>query len=121
MKVREAARRSLALLRALSAAPARSDVPRPWLPRSRFLRDVLLHLVVGALVLAALHLTPEWRWLATKEDQALDWIVAMHAGVSPGDFRGVPQVFIDGQRIGGSDDLETWLSSRQEAQARTAA
>jgi len=32
-----------------------------------------------------------------------------------------PQVFIDGQRIGGSDDLESWLKNRQKVRARTAA
>ncbi len=32
-----------------------------------------------------------------------------------------PQVFIDGKRIGGSDDLRQWLEGRQERTTRTAA
>lgn len=32
-----------------------------------------------------------------------------------------PQVFIDGERIGGSDDLRQWLQGRQERTTRTAA
>lgn len=32
-----------------------------------------------------------------------------------------PQVFIDGKRIGGSDDLRQWLQGRQERTTRTAA
>ena len=32
-----------------------------------------------------------------------------------------PQVFINGQRIGGSDDLEEWLDNREEGLARSAA
>ena len=32
-----------------------------------------------------------------------------------------PQVFIDGERIGGSDDLQVWLDSRQKSATRTAA
>ncbi|MGB5490007.1 MAG: glutathione peroxidase [Woeseiaceae bacterium] len=32
-----------------------------------------------------------------------------------------PQVFVDGKLIGGSDDLQTWLESRKEAQTRSAA
>lgn len=45
-------------------------------------------------------------------DQTLRAVSSVHS---------YPQVFIDGQRIGGSDDLENWLKSRQEARARTAA
>ena len=45
-------------------------------------------------------------------DQALRAVSSVHS---------YPQVFIDGQRIGGSDDLEKWLNSTQAAQARTAA
>lgn len=32
-----------------------------------------------------------------------------------------PQVFVDGRRIGGSDDLQEWLESRRARDARTAA
>ena len=32
-----------------------------------------------------------------------------------------PQVFIDGKLIGGSDDLQAWLESRQNRESRTAA
>ncbi len=32
-----------------------------------------------------------------------------------------PQVFVDGQRIGGADELEQWLAERQTAMARSAA
>jgi glutaredoxin-like protein len=32
-----------------------------------------------------------------------------------------PQVFIDGERVGGSDDLQVWLDSRQKSATRTAA
>ena len=32
-----------------------------------------------------------------------------------------PQVFVDGQRIGGADDLEEWLKTQQAANTRTAA
>ncbi|MCP5089849.1 MAG: glutathione peroxidase [Gammaproteobacteria bacterium] len=45
-------------------------------------------------------------------DQTLRAVSSVHS---------YPQVFIDGQRIGGSDDLEKWLRNRQEARARTAA
>jgi glutaredoxin-like protein len=33
------------------------------------------------------------------------------------DGKSYPQVFIDGQRIGGSDDLAAWLSEREPARA----
>ncbi|MCP4303115.1 MAG: hypothetical protein GY783_21235 [Gammaproteobacteria bacterium] len=45
-------------------------------------------------------------------DQTLRAVSSAHA---------YPQVFIDGQRIGGSDKLQEWLDSRQESRARTAA
>ena len=32
-----------------------------------------------------------------------------------------PQVFVDGQRIGGSDALQQWLEQRQATKARSAA
>jgi len=45
-------------------------------------------------------------------DQALRAVSTTHS---------YPQVFVDGQRVGGSDDLERWLEQRQGVDTRSAA
>ncbi len=45
-------------------------------------------------------------------DQALRALSPQHS---------YPQVFVDGQRVGGADDLEQWLASRQDSETRSAA
>ena len=66
-----------------------------WLPRSRYWRDVVVSLALGCVVALALRSAPETGWLATKQDQAMDWMLRMHSGVSPAEYRGVPFVFVD--------------------------
>lgn len=77
--------KKLRMLREALADPAgRAPVRKVrGLPDSRFWRAVLFNLVVGGATLAALRLAPDWPWLATREEQALDWMVRMQAGVAP--------------------------------------
>ena len=77
-------------------AVRQSEEPRwLWLPRSRYWRDVVVSLGLGCVLALALRAAPETGWLATKQDQAMDWMVRMHSGVSPVEYRGVPFVFVD--------------------------
>jgi CHASE2 domain-containing sensor protein len=87
----------LRMLRDALADPWAREPPRPvrWLPSSRFRRNVLFNLAVGGITLGLLQLMPMWPWLAAKEEQALDWIVRMQAGVAPDQYAGAPFVLLE--------------------------
>src|SRR5262245_10012904 len=94
---REQRRSRLRLLREALADPEAQAPVRPvrGLPTSRYWRAVLFNVAVGAVMLAALRLAPEWPWLATREEQALDWVVRMQAGVAPPRYAGPPFVLLE--------------------------
>jgi CHASE2 domain-containing sensor protein len=54
-----------------------------------------VNVALGGAIALALHLAPESRWLVTKKDQAMDWMVRMHSGVSPHAYGGAPFLFLD--------------------------
>ncbi|MEN8158744.1 MAG: CHASE2 domain-containing protein [Myxococcota bacterium] len=85
------------MLRDALADPWAREPPRPirGLPGSRFWRNVLFNLAVGGFTLAVLQAVPEWPWLAAKEEQALDWVVRMQAGVAPERYAGAPFVLLE--------------------------
>ncbi len=92
------ARIRVALTSIIAGPPmAEPDPPPPsrWLPDSWYWRNVVINVLVGVGVALTLRLAPEPDWLATRQDQAMDWMIRMHAGVSPEDYRGRPFVMLD--------------------------
>ena len=67
------------------------DGSRRW----AFARDVAINLLLGGTIAIALQLAPEWNWLTARRDQAMDWMVQMHSGVSPRGYDAPPFLLLE--------------------------
>ena len=77
-------------LRRLAASQAEPD--RSW---RQVLRDAVVYTGVGVAAVVALRLLPDVDWVLTQRDRTMDWMVRIHAGISPEGYRGAPLVFVD--------------------------